>query len=95
MVTPSRPAGYYGGASEIHAPLGPNPYAWSKISRMLFIEQPVGVGFSSSTTTNNSSSHPEPQTEDEVARDFVGFLRNFYNVFPETQPRRLILTGES
>ena len=85
VTVPLRPAGV-AGPSQATDPLGWNQYGWTETTAIMYVEQPHGVGY---------STGPEPQTEDDVARDFVGFLRNFYQIFPETQPRRLILTGES
>jgi Serine carboxypeptidase len=86
-VTPARPAGYFGGPNEANEPLRPNPYSWTKATDVIFIEQPVGVGF--------SYGGPEPRTEADVANDLYGFLQNFYETFPGTRDKRLILSGES
>jgi hypothetical protein len=43
---------------------------------MLYVEQPIGVGFSEATNDT-----PEPYSEDDVAADFDAFLQNFYKVF--------------
>jgi carboxypeptidase C (cathepsin A) len=43
---------------------------------MLYVEQPIGVGFSEAT--NNT---PDPSSEDDVASDFDAFLQTFYKVF--------------
>ena len=53
---------------------------------MLFVEQPVGVGFSYGGT--------EPQTEKDVARDFTGFLQNFLDTL-DVRHKRVFLVGES
>lgn len=89
MTTPSRPAGYYGGPNEIHAPLQENPYSWVKVSDVMYVEQPINVGFS------YGPKEHEPQTETDVARDFYGFLQNFLDVFPAMRTKRLFLVGES
>ncbi|EJD45541.1 alpha/beta-hydrolase [Auricularia subglabra TFB-10046 SS5] len=64
-----------------------NPYAWSTVSDMLYVDQPVSTGFSSgqSNVTN----------EYEVADQFYGFLKNFYSVFPELLHKQLFVAGES
>ena len=64
------PAGYYG--IDIHTPLVANPYAWSRHSAILYVEQPHGTGY---------STGPIPQNETEVARYFYYFLQNFRRVF--------------
>ena len=53
-----------------------NTYGWTHATTMLYVEQPIGVGFSEST--NNT---PEPSSEDDVASDFDAFLQTFYKVF--------------
>lgn len=64
-----------------------NEFAWSTVSDMLYIDQPVSVGFSSG----------ESDVEDEigVANQFYGFLQQFYKVFPELLHKKLYIAGES
>lgn len=50
-----------------------NQYAWSNLSNILFIEQPVGTGFSTGKVTAT--------TEEEIAQDVVKFLKNFEDTF--------------
>jgi len=50
-----------------------NQYAWSNLSNILFIEQPVGTGFSTGEVTAT--------TEEEIAQDVVKFLKNFEITF--------------
>ena len=54
---------------------------------MLYLEQPVGVGF--------STGGPPPENEDDIARDVYSFLVNFYKVFPEYLPYNFFVFGES
>lgn len=54
---------------------------------MLYIEQPVGTGFSLGT--------PDIENEDELAAEFVGFLQQFLEVFPELKCKKTYLSGES
>jgi carboxypeptidase D len=51
---------------------------------MMYVEQPVGTGFSHGTAPNN---------ETDVARDFVAFLTNFLTVFDDYE--LIYLVGES
>jgi carboxypeptidase C (cathepsin A) len=53
---------------------------------MMFVEQPAGTGF---------SWGPSPRSEADLAKDFYNFMVNFYDTFPEMQPKRLFLFGES
>lgn len=41
----------------------------------VYIEQPVGTGFTKGT--------PSIQNESQLADQFYGFLKQFYSVFPE------------
>eukprot|EP01022_Parablepharisma_sp_SALTPOND_P007138 TRINITY_DN128_c0_g1_i3.p1 TRINITY_DN128_c0_g1~~TRINITY_DN128_c0_g1_i3.p1 ORF type:complete len:363 (+),score=12.02 TRINITY_DN128_c0_g1_i3:140-1228(+) len=67
-----------------------NPHAWNKFSNMLYVDQPVGVGFG--TLTSNSSICGD---EACVARDFYKFLIGFMERYPEFMGHDLYLTGES
>ena len=73
-------------ASTKYDKLSFNPYSWTNATRMLYIEQPVGTGF---------SFGPEPEDETDVAADFYNFLLNFYTVFPYLKDVRLFIFGES
>lgn len=68
------------------APLVPNMYAWTNASNVLFVEQPMGTGF---------SFGPEPNDEADLSRDFYHFLQNFYHIFPNLLPKSLFFFGES
>ena len=64
-----------------------NEYSWTNLSSMLYIEQPVGTGF--------SQGIPNIQDEDDLAEQLVGFLQQFLEVFPELKGKKTYLTGES
>ncbi|KAI0055876.1 alpha/beta-hydrolase [Artomyces pyxidatus] len=64
-----------------------NPYSWTNLANVLWIEQPVGTGFSQGT--------PNVTNENELAAQLVGFLQQFLNVFSELKGKKLYLTGES
>ncbi|KAL8644485.1 MAG: hypothetical protein Q9210_007233, partial [Variospora velana] len=63
-----------------------NPYTWVNLTNMVWIEQPVGTGFSQGT--------PTATNEDEVAEQFLGFFKNFVDTFA-LQGRKVYITGES
>lgn len=65
----------------------PNQYSWTKEANVIWVENPINVGFSYG---NNYAS-----SEYGLAQDFVGFLKNFYKVFPELSQKRLYVLGES
>lgn len=64
-----------------------NEYSWTNLSSILYVEQPIGTGFSQGT--------PNIQNEDDLAAQFVGFLQQFLKVFPELKGKKTYLTGES
>lgn len=64
-----------------------NPYSWTKVANVLWVEQPAATGFSQGT--------PDAKDERDVAQEFYSFLTKFYETFPEVQGKRLWLTGES
>ena len=63
-----------------------NPYAWTNLTNMLYVEQPVGVGFSRGTS----------DIDDEIglSREFLGFYKNFESDF-KVQNRDIYVSGES
>lgn len=46
-----------------------NPYSWVNLTNMLWVEQPVGTGFSIGT--------PNATNEEDIASDVVRFFKNF------------------
>ncbi|KAJ8560012.1 hypothetical protein K7X08_004070 [Anisodus acutangulus] len=68
-----------------------NEHSWNKEANMLYLESPVGVGFSYST---NTSSY-ETVNDEITARDNVAFLQRWFNKFPRYRNNNLFLTGES
>ncbi|WFD32400.1 hypothetical protein MSPP1_003446 [Malassezia sp. CBS 17886] len=65
----------------------PNPYSWTNLSYVVWIEAPVGVGF--------TKGEPGVDNEPGLARQFYGFLQQLFATFTELQGKRLWLTGES
>ncbi|XP_067649438.1 probable serine carboxypeptidase CPVL isoform X2 [Haliotis asinina] len=63
---------------------------WSLQYSMLFIDNPVGTGFSFTDSDKGYTT-----TEDDVARDLYSFLLQFYTMFPKFQKNDLYVTGES
>ncbi|KAF8108100.1 hypothetical protein N665_0115s0106 [Sinapis alba] len=68
-----------------------NPYAWNKEANMLFLESPVGVGFSYSNTTSDY----QKLDDDFTARDAFTFLCNWFEKFPEHKGNTFYIAGES
>ncbi|KAF8202232.1 Alpha/Beta hydrolase protein [Pholiota molesta] len=67
----------------------PNPYSWNNLADYFWIDQPVGVGYSTSDATGYAPD------EDQIGKDFMGFLSNLVKVFPSLATRPLHITGES
>ncbi|KAG9555688.1 serine carboxypeptidase, partial [Aureobasidium melanogenum] len=63
-----------------------NPYSWVNLTNMLWVEQPIGTGFSIGT--------PRATSEEEVAQDFIKFFKNFEALFGITN-YKIYVTGES
>ncbi|KAF7356332.1 Carboxypeptidase [Mycena venus] len=66
-----------------------NNYSWDKVADYIWIDQPVGVGFSTADAAGYIAD------EDQMGADFMGFLANLVKVFPNLATRPLHLTGES
>lgn len=62
-----------------------NDYSWVNLTNVLWVEQPVGTGFSigKANATN----------EEDISRDFVGFFKNFEKIFSITD-HKIYVTGE-
>ncbi|KAL1871474.1 hypothetical protein Plec18167_007034 [Paecilomyces lecythidis] len=70
-----------------------NPYSWNKENALLFVDQPVGVGFS---YYDGDSQEDQPGDSYASAADMHIFLQMFVNqVFPIHRNGPLTLTGES
>ena len=65
------------------------PYRWNSIVNMLYIEAPVGVGFSYSDTNDYRCNDDRTATENRVA------VEAFYAKFPEYKQNKFFITGES
>ncbi|XP_058226480.1 serine carboxypeptidase-like 45 [Rhododendron vialii] len=68
-----------------------NEYSWNKEANMLYLETPVGVGFSYAT---DSSSY-EAINDEVTARDNLVFLQRWLLKFPQYSHRDFFITGES
>lgn len=64
----------------------PNPYTWINLTNVVWVEQPVGTGFSQGTPTATS--------EEDVAEQFMGFWKNFMDTF-DLKGKKVYITGES
>ncbi|KAK5654879.1 hypothetical protein OQA88_6916 [Cercophora sp. LCS_1] len=63
-----------------------NNYSWHKLAHIVYIEQPVGTGFSRGDVTALS--------EEDIAAQFLGFWKNFVDTF-KLHGFNVYITGES
>ncbi|PKA48514.1 Serine carboxypeptidase-like 40 [Apostasia shenzhenica] len=63
---------------------------WSKLAHVLYVDSPVGTGFSYSDTPSDYLSY----SDSSVASDNLNFLVNWLARFPEHAGRDLYLAGE-
>ena len=63
-----------------------NQYSWVNLTNVLWVEQPVGTGFSEGDVTATS--------QEDIAKDFVGFFKNFQDIFG-IKNYKIYVTGES
>jgi Serine carboxypeptidase len=64
-----------------------NNHTWARSTTLLFVEQPIGTGFSYGSAF--------PDNEFDVSCDLDAFLQNFYRVFPHLAPYDFFVMGES
>ena len=65
-------------------------YTWSKLANMIYLESPVGVGFSYSDNDNDYHC-----TDDTTALDNFLSVEKFFELFPEYKNNPFYITGES
>ena len=68
-----------------------NEHSWNRESNMLYVDTPLGVGFSYSNTSSNYAHWNDTMT----AEDNLRFLLNWLEEFPQYKDSDLYLTGES
>ncbi|KAE8023772.1 hypothetical protein FH972_009436 [Carpinus fangiana] len=68
-----------------------NQYSWNREANMLYLESPIGVGFSYATDTSSYGAVNDKIT----ARDNLVFLQKWFERFPLYRNRSLFITGES
>lgn len=73
----------------IYSPIQ-NPYSWTNLTNMVWIDQPIGTGFSPAAP----GAPAQITSEDDISRDFMGFWKNFMTTFG-LEGRKVYLTGES
>ncbi|WJX53844.1 hypothetical protein P8452_39795 [Trifolium repens] len=68
-----------------------NEHSWNREANMLYLESPIGVGFSYA-----KGSFSDIKVNDEMtARENLVFLLQWFKKFPQYKHKDLFLTGES
>ncbi|KAM7508362.1 hypothetical protein LguiA_018815 [Lonicera macranthoides] len=68
-----------------------NPYSWNNAANILFLDSPVGVGYSYSNTSSDHLINGDKRT----AADSLEFLLKWFERFPEYKGREFFIIGES
>uniref|UniRef100_A0A6N2LYM9 Carboxypeptidase n=1 Tax=Salix viminalis TaxID=40686 RepID=A0A6N2LYM9_SALVM len=68
-----------------------NPHTWNRVANLLFLESPVGVGFSYSNTTSDFKELGDTVT----AQDSYVFLVKWFQRFPQFKSHEFYISGES
>ncbi|OAA72477.1 Peptidase S10, serine carboxypeptidase [Cordyceps fumosorosea ARSEF 2679] len=66
-----------------------NNGSWNEFANLLFVDNPVGTGFSNVDADSYTRSLPA------MASQFVTFLENFFAIFPHYEQDDIYLAGES
>uniref|UniRef100_A0A2N9HTQ7 Carboxypeptidase n=1 Tax=Fagus sylvatica TaxID=28930 RepID=A0A2N9HTQ7_FAGSY len=75
-----------GGLPQLHL----NPYSWSKVSNVIYLDSPAGVGFS------YSKNETDYRTGDlKTASDTHTFLLKWFELYPEFLSNPFFIAGES
>ncbi|RLN46716.1 hypothetical protein BBJ29_008316 [Phytophthora kernoviae] len=67
-----------------------NPYSWTTVANMVWVDLPANSGFSYSTVAEDDEF-----TDERVAESVFWFLQRFFKKHRELQGRKLFLVGES
>ncbi|PSR98016.1 Serine carboxypeptidase-like [Actinidia chinensis var. chinensis] len=67
-----------------------NEYGWDKVSNLLYVDQPIGTGFSYTSDIRDIRHN-----EDGVSNDLYDFLQAFFEEHPDFAENDFYITGES
>ncbi|XP_026289903.1 venom serine carboxypeptidase-like [Frankliniella occidentalis] len=65
-------------------------HSWTRAASMLYIDSPAGTGFSFASSPQGLATSSE-----QVGRDLLAALRQFYQLFPQLQGNEFFIAGES
>ncbi|XP_043706099.1 serine carboxypeptidase II-2 [Telopea speciosissima] len=68
-----------------------NRYSWNQVANIIFLDSPVGVGFSYSNNSEDILNNGDKRT----AEDSLAFLLKWFEQFPQYIGRDFYITGES
>ncbi|ESW03606.1 hypothetical protein PHAVU_011G027900, partial [Phaseolus vulgaris] len=68
-----------------------NPYSWNNAANLLFLESPVGVGFSYTNTSKDLDELGDANT----AKDSHTFIVKWFRRFPQFRSHKFYIAGES
>eukprot|EP01104_Vermistella_antarctica_P016248 TRINITY_DN5511_c0_g1_i2.p1 TRINITY_DN5511_c0_g1~~TRINITY_DN5511_c0_g1_i2.p1 ORF type:complete len:499 (+),score=121.28 TRINITY_DN5511_c0_g1_i2:135-1631(+) len=71
-----------------------NQFSWNQFANVLYVESPLGVGFSYGVN-NNGSTFNYSTNDTHTADDNYSFLSLFYDQYPQYAERDLWFAGES
>ncbi|XP_028756914.1 serine carboxypeptidase-like [Neltuma alba] len=67
-----------------------NDYGWDKVSNIIYVDQPIGTGFS-----HASNESDIPHNEEAVSNDLFDFLQAFFKEHSQFVENDFYITGES
>lgn len=71
-----------------------NPHAWNNFTNVLYIDQPVGTGFSFPREPKDGENNTRLFSIDYAVNDFVHFMKGFFDFYPQFRSRDMYLVGQ-
>ncbi|XVF86635.1 hypothetical protein PTKIN_Ptkin18bG0058400 [Pterospermum kingtungense] len=68
-----------------------NLFSWNKVSNLLFIDMPIGAGWSYSNTSSDEHTNGDESTN----KNLIAFLQKWYEEYPDFKSRNLYIAGSS
>ncbi|KAH3900897.1 serine-type carboxypeptidase SCDLUD_002356 [Saccharomycodes ludwigii] len=74
-----------------------NPGSWHTKYDMVYLDQPLGTGFShkSESSSLENVQFYDGDLAQDVSKHFIQFLNNYFKLFPEDLSKEIYLSGES